>query len=504
MRNRAPLQPWPGGRRARLATGILIVAFWALTMGALALRELSPARSWSGAAPPSPGESWLGVFLASGEQVGVIHWVVRPENRGGRRGMLLDLTTDVRLRLLGKPTDLDVTARVWQPLRGATMELELGVRSGGHALWLDGHLEDGELIATLETGGESLPLRLPVGRDLVIGNGLGSTLRLPELAPGEERTVVSLDPLTLSAGKVRLRGGETSRVMVGGEARPSRIVELEAGGIAARAWVDARGNVLRAEAPLGLVLQVISEQQGRAALREAANAEDLLATTAIRPAGAEPFRGARRMRLRLGGPQPPALPEDDMQVRVDSSTYVIAPPPSPDLDDPPASGSLLAAALGPYLAAEPLLQAEHPLIRRQAAALVGDVHDPWSRAVRLEEWVYAKLAKTPVLSLPSALDVLATREGDCNEHTVLFTALARAAGVPTRIAIGLVWSADHEAFYYHAWPEVFAGGWIPMDPTLGQTVADATHIKLFNGGIESWPRVLSFLGRLEITIEEVA
>jgi transglutaminase-like putative cysteine protease len=71
------------------------------------------------------------------------------------------------------------------------------------------------------------------------------------------------------------------------------------------------------------------------------------------------------------------------------------------------------------------------------------------------------------------------------------------------MAIGVVWSDELEAFAYHAWPEVWVGRWVWMDPTLGQPVADATHIKLASGGLESWPRVLAFLGRLRLEVVEV-
>src|SRR5690606_29572450 len=97
--------------------------------------------------------------------------------------------------------------------------------------------------------------------------------------------------------------------------------------------------------------------------------------------------------------------------------------------------------------------------------------DPWRKSLRIYQWVYDTIAKEPLLSIPSAVDVLSSKKGDCNEHTVLFAALARAERIPTRIALGLVWSDDLRGFYYHAWPEVYAGAWIPMDPTLGQPVA---------------------------------
>ena len=67
--------------------------------------------------------------------------------------------------------------------------------------------------------------------------------------------------------------------------------------------------------------------------------------------------------------------------------------------------------------------------------------------------VNALLEKKPTVSLPSALEVLRTRVGDCNEHTALYVAMARAQGIPSRIAVGLVHLRG--AFYYHAWAEVY-------------------------------------------------
>ena len=76
-----------------------------------------------------------------------------------------------------------------------------------------------------------------------------------------------------------------------------------------------------------------------------------------------------------------------------------------------------------------------------------------ARAERLTRYVNALLDKKPTVSLPSAREVLRTKVGDCNEHTALYVAMARALGIPARIAVGLVYVRG--AFYYHAWPEVY-------------------------------------------------
>ena len=160
-----------------------------------------------------------------------------------------------------------------------------------------------------------------------------------------------------------------------------------------------------------------------------------------------------------------------------------------------------------HLAADPFVQSDHPRIvaasREVLSALPEDATDA-ERALAIYEWVWTRIDKQPVLGVPSALEVLGTLRGDCNEHTILYTALARAAGLPTRIAIGLVWSEELAGFYYHAWPEVWLGdAWRRYDPTLGQQRADATHIKLLEGGIERWPQLLAFLGRLQIEVLEI-
>jgi transglutaminase-like putative cysteine protease len=102
------------------------------------------------------------------------------------------------------------------------------------------------------------------------------------------------------------------------------------------------------------------------------------------------------------------------------------------------------------------------------------------------------------VGVPSALEVLESRSGDCNEHTQLFIALARAAGIPARGAAGLAW-VDGK-FYYHAWPEVYLGTWVAVDPTFGQFPADAAHLRFTSGGVTRQVELLRLIGNLDIDV----
>jgi transglutaminase-like putative cysteine protease len=155
------------------------------------------------------------------------------------------------------------------------------------------------------------------------------------------------------------------------------------------------------------------------------------------------------------------------------------------------------------LAAEPLVQSDHPRIieAAQNMAFGGGARraaDPRETAARLTGGVYRRLAKEITFSVPSALQVLESGQGDCNEHTVLYVALARALGLPARTAVGLVYLDG--AFYYHAWPEVWLDGWVAVDPTFGQAPADAAHIRFIVGGLAQQVELLRLIGRLRIDV----
>ncbi len=68
-----------------------------------------------------------------------------------------------------------------------------------------------------------------------------------------------------------------------------------------------------------------------------------------------------------------------------------------------------------------------------------------------------------------ASTVAKRREGDCTEHAVLTTALARLFGIPSRVVIGAALISDgeqHNAFG-HAWSEVLEGDrWVVADAAL--------------------------------------
>jgi hypothetical protein len=151
---------------------------------------------------------------------------------------------------------------------------------------------------------------------------------------------------------------------------------------------------------------------------------------------------------------------------------------------------------------EPLLESRDPKIISLARQLAGTERNPRVVAERINTWVHDSLKKRITFGVPNALQVLQSRTGDCNEHTQLFVALARAAGLPARIAAGLAY-VDGK-FFYHAWPEVLLDDWVAVDPTFGQFPADAAHLRFVIGGVARQTELLRLMGNLKIDVLAVS
>jgi transglutaminase-like putative cysteine protease len=208
-------------------------------------------------------------------------------------------------------------------------------------------------------------------------------------------------------------------------------------------------------------------------------------------------RNVRRLRVRLEGAD---LSSPDLQgsgQTVDGDVVEIIDPRTirPGPADPDVER---------YLAPEPFIESDAPEIRAEAETAAGTIIGHRAQAERLTRYVNGLLDKKPTFSLPSAREVLRTKIGDCNEHTALYVAMARALGIPARIDVGLAYVRD--AFYYHAWAEVYLdegqgrGLWLPVDPTFNQFPTDGTHLRLARGGLDKQVAILPLIGRLKMTV----
>ena len=268
-------------------------------------------------------------------------------------------------------------------------------------------------------------------------------------------------------------------------------------------WIDEQGRIVQTR-QLGFELrrlpyELAFENWRAASHRDAVTDDrDILEMTAI----AANKRITSRygvMRVRLTGVDLAGFDLNGQRQRLAGDTLIVTSEPERALN---TSFTLPMTGRDPEnTKPEPLLESRHPRIISLARQISGTERNPRIVAERINRWVHDSLKKQITFGVPNALQVLQARTGDCNEHTQLFVALARAAGLPARIAAGLAY-VDGK-FFYHAWPEILLDDWVAVDPTFGQFPADAAHLRFVIGGVARQTELLRLMGNLKIDVLSV-
>ncbi len=308
---------------------------------------------------------------------------------------------------------------------------------------------------------------------------------------GEKVRIPWFDPLSL-AGKesiIEYRGRD--KVLIHGRVQNLHLFVENVAGARVSSWLDDQGDVLKEESPAGFVFLKEAQFKALAGIEES---PELLAAVAAKVSGTMPaLEGLRQMRYRLSFPDDGGFRLDSGRQRYTGGILTIDSQSLPSLQAPP--GGCHDADSG--LASTRMVQADDPKIAARAAEITAGMTSGIEKIRAIATWVHDNLDKRPVLGLPDALTVLDSRMGDCNEHAVLFAALARAAGIPCRIVAGV--SYLREAFYYHAWNEVCIDGqWLAVDTTTNQLPADLGHIAFVEGEFRDQLRIGALLGQLTI------
>jgi hypothetical protein len=500
--------------------GISVLALWLLVVGWHVRREYfqpEGTRMALGARALAPDAHWF-VIRMDGVTIGIAQTALdtTPTGFSFRDQVILDVPAMGRVHRSTMQTNLTLGPQLELHTFGFALDSDIGrFEVRGEA---DG---DSVVSVVIDAGGGPQHSRMRVTDGLVLDAAL--MLRMAAsgaLQEGNQFTTRVFDPSSVSERDVMIHVVGRELMIVSDSAAyvdgrwvatvmdtvPVWRVDQRFGGVVISNWVDEDGQIARAESPLGFTIErmyyELAQQEWRGARFSPALAAGygaLIEGTAISSnVNLSDVESRPQLAVRLGGVDLEGYDLDGGRQSLRGDTLVIT----------REAESRTAAYTLPYrgggepaekLESTPLIQADDPRIIEVARTIARGSTDPAEVAVRINDWVYGALRKEITLSVPSALQVLDARQGDCNEHTVLYLALARALGLPARTAVGLVHIRG--SFYYHAWPEVWLGNdWVAVDPTLGQYPADASHLRFLVGGLARQVELIRLIGRLQLEV----
>jgi len=441
-------------------------------------------------------EEWFSV-RQSGKKIG---WARRSTERTAE-GRVLREDASFTLAMLGVPQTIRTAMVAHTDEAWALRSFEFTLLSPATRFKASGTTDGRTLHVRYGADGTDKTSDLPLTEPIHLPTTLRPRIAQRHPADGARFTANVFSPLTLENEPLTLvvEGHET----IAGPDGPTDVLRIaeEHQGVRARAWLAADGSVVREEATLGFTLERATAETAYAGIDRDTPVDITLASRIPVAGEIRNPRDASSLSLRVSGAAASRIPDDPPRQTVRDGRLRIARETLPDGLPPglPPSGAD-DAAVATYLDPSPFIESDDPAIVGTARAIVGRERDPVRAAQKLLDWVSQNLVQEPTMTVPSARAVLAARRGDCNEHAVLLTALARAAGIPARVAAGAMYGDD--GFFYHAWSELWLGRWVSADAVFRQMPADVTHVKLIEGGPDRHLALADVVGQLSFTAEE--
>lgn len=436
-------------------------------------------------------EQWFGLYL-NDKKVGYASIQLRPPAAGEPGGLVWSVLARLRA---GAEVELAEQRYYERTAPYRLVEIRSVERSAGNQVERRFRRDGDGLIAVQTVDGTAQPeRRLPDTAETALSVLDQQAVEPGEVKPGMSITVHEFDTESekdkvtavkvVEIAKERLSGVDTEVAVLSSQTEGEETIS--------KAFIAADAVVLSATLGGGVDFRWEEKEQAQSNVAGFDMIAD--AVEVDRPIG-EPST-IRELKLRVALPGTLRLrdaPNQELERRPDGSLDV-------DLFSRPGL-PVLPSERRAALAVTATIDAGDPAVAELAREITAGESDPARRVDRLVEWTFKNLDKDLSTNLTTASQVLAHRQGDCTEHALLFVALARAAGIPAREVSGLVYMGDAiQRFGWHAWAEVDLGGrWVQVDPSWGETLANATHLTLGVGDDSDW---VAALGGLTIQLRE--
>lgn len=482
--------------------GVVIVAFW-LSMIFLLIKKENfidqgedAGNTNSMVAITSDRMEWKEIFLGD-KKVGYSVSRVNPFEEG----FLVQEDLFLKLNLMGMARAIHTVTRSLSDKDFRLVNFYFKMTSGIVTFAISGRVEGRKIIIQSGSGKGEKAQEIVLEKEPMIGAGIGYFFQSREIKVGDDFLLPIFDPSTMAERDARFRVAGMEKVEINNIIYESFRLEADMWGNRMTIWVDREGSTLKEEGFMGL--RTVRSNAANAPLNiEMGGSEDFYERAAVPLDRIIPDpSGLKSLTLRVEGldnmPQIIKTLDAGRQSYRDGILVITREDLSPiagyqDRDrEPPSS-------LKPLLATEYNIETDSEKIIKTAKGITGGEKDPLKAAKKLMDWVYENIEKKPVISIPSALEVLRTRTGDCNEHATLLTALLRASGIPARISVGLVYNQNK--FLYHAWTEAYTGQWVSMDATLAQMPADVGHVSLMKGNLERQVEIAGLIGKIKLKL----
>ena len=475
------------------------------------------------ASPPARAqEAWDAVFL-KGNKIGHVHTFIEKVSEKGRELYRVRQDQVYTFRRLKDTVTMKMMYGTIETPEGEVLRLDTRTLTSDNEIRVYGDAIKGQMNLIMEGTGQRQEVTIPWGKEIRGPYAAEQSMAQAHGAKARRGRSRCISPTSIAWWTSPSRPGRSPRSPLGdGSRRPLRKVEQTASldgkpqpVLDATLWADSGGQVLKLESDMmGGIVMYRTTKEGAIAPVPRGNAKfdeirsTMIAINKIIPDPRRTRYVQYRLTLKDGDPAQifPSDGRQSIQPGPDKNSLVMNVFAAGPGDG--TAGPLEVDAT--YLRPNGIITSEDDRVKTLAKRVAGDKQNPWDKAVQIEHWVFENIRdKNFAIAFAPAGEVAHNLSGDCSEHAVLAAAMSRAVGIPSRVAVGLLYVDNTKqklkGFGYHVWHEVYVNQrWVALDSSWDQSSVDATHIKLADTSLEGVAPFEAFMpiariqGKLEI------
>jgi len=489
---------------------------WTATGGKPADTDDAPEADRQPPAPEASGRETWDIYTIQDSRVGYGRTSVKEVSRSGQPLLRVEGMMQVTVKRFGEESKQEMRFESMETPEGVLVGFDVTMEQGRVPVRVMGSAFGGQLRLETVTHGKKTTSKIPWKPEYGGFHAPEQTLLDKPMKPGEKRTIHALILGVFQVAAIEMHAKDYEPVKLPTGTRDLLCIDTitrfpDGTALKGTVWTDRTGEMFK---EFTQAMNLTTYRVPKEIALEETEPSDLdlgldIAVKLDRPIVNPHETKQIRYRVELEGGDPATVFASGISQKVESidphtaevTFYAVRPGDDNVNPDAPADPPTRADR-------EPnnFIQSDDAVIVADAKKATGDRTDPWQVAVALEKYVHDEMTeKNFSQAFATAAEVAKSREGDCSEHAVFLAALARARGIPARVAFGLIYLAPEKAFFYHMWTEVYVRGrWVPLDAVLARGGIGAAHLKLGNSDLEGATAmsallpVIQVIGRLKV------
>lgn len=448
-------------------------------------------------------------------------YVVRVDGKKMGHQRAITLTSDTRVRQTeildiemdrgGEKAALFSESTTEETLAGKPISFAVRFRASAQETITQGKLRPDGQIELIETVNQQAraPRLVALEPNALFPHGTLLKLRQAQLKPGSVVDLLAFDPTVMRSMTVHTKVLRSARRQtIEGELdllevqQTMRIADTE---VESSAWVNQQFDVYEMQTNIGGLAMQMQLSTRAQALADNDEANYFLEQFVRSPRALSDAEQGAGLRYRIllgknaGSTRIPQTDEQSVQASADGYLVTICEQcgSSPQVERSEES-------LRAHQQASAWLQSDDPALKQAATQQIRGAKTDLEKMQRLQEFVSNHINESNLSTgYASAKEAFENRTGDCTEYALLLAAMARAAGIPSRVVGGLAYSPVYlgrsDSFIPHAWTQAYVQGkWRSFDAALGRFDAGHISLSITDGSPSSSFAGAALLGNVQI------